>query len=258
MNRLSDKEYRILGEVYDDLKKRAYSPAEANVNQHARISYMVNSVSQLLNIDPRSQYDLNTQKEGIRSFFEFLLKELHGRLERPVKMCGIFGKAKPCPSKKEGELRACMEEIWEPLYAATKSYRRAGYDSDVVYEIQDLFGDFGRPSSPATGVNPFDEFMENALDAFEAVDNVQCRKFERIDNFIANVGKYTKGYLLVFRMLAASYREQTQGFQKSNSANTATSWNSQSMGSFGGSRRGLRGKKTRRNRRKSKKTLRRR
>jgi hypothetical protein len=250
----------LLQDVHDELYRRrnelARNPAAEDTYQ--MFFLMFGAVSVFMNhvkYGGVNQYpDAQTLVEsGLTSYFEFLVAELKDRLERPVKMCGAFGKPRKCPSKETGELRACMESIWGPLGAAIKSHSRVSYPGPDMQEMSAMFAEFGRPTSPPPSSNLFRDFAEDALAAFDAVESATaCRQFERIDNFAANKGKYTKGFLTVFRMLCQFYLEQFGG-RKGSNVSTMSSWNSQSMG---GGRRKRRGT-TRRRHRKSK-TLRKR
>lgn len=293
MNSLSDHELAILDRVKTDFEKRwnsmrkKYSENMGMGNKETRdrviydggISYdaVYNIRNGLFDIVHSSHGDFPIILEACFDLFDFLLNELRDRLERPVKMCGAFGKPRKCPSKETGELRECMAVIWGPLSAALQyenTLRQpALFARGIQSAINSLFSNF-QTQKVVLGdrVENARLFIESALQTFNAVDAAQsCRQFERIDNFAANVGKYTKDYLAAFRIMAKycligiaemqkpmpvrmrpRYNTETEAAleglpdNNNNSTDTASNWNSESIGSNNSYYRGGRRSRTRR------------
>lgn len=227
----------LLQDVHDELFRRrnAYARKPEEEEMYQTYFLMFGAVSVLLNAVKYGGTNPDAQtmiESGLTSYFEFLLSELKDRLERPVKMCGAFGKPRKCPSKETGELRGCMADIWGSLRAAMKSFSRLSPFSVSMEEMATMFAEFGRPTSPPPSGNLYQDFVEDALAFFDTLDAASaCRQFERIDNFAANKGKYTSGFLTVFRMLCQFYLEHFGSGRKG----SLNSWNSQSIA--GGSRK---------------------
>lgn len=175
-------------------------------------SYMNNTISNM-HYSP-------TVLTALGFLFDELILEFEERIENPVKSCkllpGKFGKPMTCPEKNSATLQKCISDYTGVLREA-KRLRKKIYES----------------TNASTGV----AFIEKVMEFFRVVQGSNaCASFERVDNFAKNKGKYMKGHIALFRIMAGYYMRQkslTKSVNSNNSASTIS--NASSITAFSNS-----------------------
>ncbi len=146
----------------------------------------------------------NSIYNALEALFRKLVEDLDERTQNPVKSCvllpGRYGRPAACPEKNSESFQKCKDTFSKKRKLAAR-----------IRIQKDNKG-----------------FIAAALDLFDAIQNEDCKKFERIDNFAMNKGMTMKDDLKLFRILAEIYYNLLNNvrYQKVASNISSTSINS--------------------------------